>query len=242
MVHTMKLSIPLLLILLAAQLALAEPTGKAGQVTAADVRATIDLLGNESWYQRQKAQEKLHLLGKLDHQQVLDTTIEHYLEEDDPEVRFRLKEVIRDLVIAFHFQEQRGYLGILLRPVRFAERVDDQLVYPLRVHYIFPQTTADVDKLEIGDLLIKVDDFSFDSEFGYSQLMHYIQTRKPGDTVRFTVLENGQQTVKPVVLGEQPPSPNDLPPEERQSAFFHKWFRGQIDLVGRQLPHQETER
>lgn len=198
---------------------------------AAELPGLLQRLGSQEFAEREQAEARLLELGRANHQAVLDWGMQSYVANRDPEVRHRLREVIRELVIRFLFNEKQGYLGLVLRPQRLPETIGDRLIYPMRISVILPQSTAVLGDLAVGDLVVQVDDQPFDRRFTYSRLLHYIRVRKPGDKLTVVVMRDGQPKPVEVTLGQAPETPNDEPVESRRQAFFETWFRGQYQQL-----------
>ena len=187
-------------------------------------------LGDPSWDKREAAQSKLYLHGVQHVDQLMPNLLQAYLDYSDPEVRVRLKEVVRKLAIKHYFDERRAYLGLRAFPTRWPIQLGDQLVYPLRVRMVKNDNTADLGNLMIGDLIIKADDHFLTWAFGFRQFHSHIALKKPADTMDLTVLRDEDQITITVTLGEMPQSKEMAESVgERQAIWFENWFRSQID-------------
>jgi len=79
----------------------------------------------------------------------------------------------------------------------------------LRVGVVDPEGPA-VDQLQPGDVLVRFDDQLL---VNFDQFRSLVQMRRPGDTVKFSVLRNGSAMTVPVRLAVRPPGveANDRP-------------------------------
>ncbi len=71
----------------------------------------------------------------------------------------------------------------------------------LRVGVVDPEGPA-VDQLQPGDVLVRLDDQLL---VNFDQFRSLVQMRRPGDTVKFSVLRNGSAMTVPVRLAVRPP-------------------------------------
>jgi serine protease Do len=80
---------------------------------------------------------------------------------------------------------------------------------------VIPNEDADKAGLKARDIILKVDDKEFSKNpVPEMMVMHFARTmdsKKPGDTVKLTVLRDGKTMEIPVVLSELPKSSGDMP-------------------------------
>jgi C-terminal processing protease CtpA/Prc len=204
------------------------PVGRAAEPPAA-LRAVIAGLGAPEYAARETAVQALRELGAQAPEAVIEEAMTAYLATGDPEVKARLRTVLHDLVIAHRFIEKQGHLGVVLHPVRLPVTVGQRTAYPLRVRMILPQSAAAAGGLAEGDVIVQMDGQWLERRTRYADLEQALRQRRPGDKLTVGVLRGEQVVPLELALVEPPPSPLEIPLEERREAFFDRWFRTELE-------------
>ncbi len=190
--------------------------------------ALIEQLGDAEYATRSSAQQELVAAGNRDPQGVIAAAVLQYRKSGDPEVRQRLKEVLQRLVGEHIFQADEAHLGIIVRPTEHPVRIEDRLIRPLKVRLLLDSPPGDPGSLQVGDQLVQVDDIWLDPALSFADLHHYIRTRKPGQSISFTVLEGGKLISREAVVGKLPKAPDEVDTQALRQQFFRRWLRGKL--------------
>jgi hypothetical protein len=198
-------------------------------------------LSHTDFKTRMRSQERLLEWGRNNLDAGIKKFYETYRNSDDPEVRLRSREVLRELVIHKQSGEGEGYLGIRMQAEELM--LDGGNLRPVvRITAIMPGTPAAKFELRPNDLIVGIDEVEVGGEDPLTAFGAYVQSRKPRTDVTLHVLRNGQPQDVVVNLMRRPPNLDQraflwggqeiVPPaqEEVEEQEFKKWLNDQRQL------------
>ncbi len=192
-----------------------------------DLSALISSLGDEKFETREASQSKLIELGKKQYDLIIRKCLDAFSESKDPEIRARLKNILRTLVLERNFQ-RKGFIGISMSNSGEQIEIDgvkNEKYFPVNVVNVVPDFPADKNGFKVGDQLLKIDDKVCSPEFQCTNIVDYISAKKPGTKMRFLVLSEKKAVVREFEITERPEMPGEPKVEEQQDDFFNKWFK-----------------
>lgn len=139
-------------------------------------------LSHEDFKHRLSAQDSLLKWGMKDLSGSIEMLYGVYRGAEDPEVRFRSRQVLKRLVIVQQPFDGDGYLGIQMEPAQWKDP-RGQLQPVVRITVVRVGTAAEVAKLKVNDLVTGVDQIVFDDLTPTRMFADYIQSKKPGDVI-----------------------------------------------------------
>lgn len=207
--------------------------------SAAQLRQLAGGLASENFSIRERSQAALSKYASQHPETLKKALAKDYVDSLDPEVRYRLAEVIYEAVV--EDMEHSGFLGIIMQSadVQVAGRVKSSIA----VARVLPNSAAARAGLRVGDQIIQVDDLTFSPSAplvrqqvrvagqtspNLTKFKNYIGGRKKGTEVTLQVQRSGAGVVKiPVQLGRRTRDlmePQELKAEDQ---FFEKWLQEQ---------------
>ncbi|MFZ2654129.1 MAG: PDZ domain-containing protein [Victivallales bacterium] len=203
------------------------------------ISSCIASLGSEEFKTREESQAKLQEIGKTQYDLVLKKSIDAYAGNKDPEVRLRLKNVLRTIVTEKNFRK-KGFIGISMSNSLVVLKIGDATYNPIEIVNVMPDLPADKNGFMTGDKILKVDDNACSMNFNSNGVVEYISAKKPGTRVTF-LLQSGDNTVtKEVEITERPDLPNEPSAEQQKDDFFTKWFKGNVASPVKQQQQEGT--
>jgi C-terminal processing protease CtpA/Prc len=205
-----------------------------GAVLAADdIRAVIGKLGADKFAEREAAQQQLLKLADTAHTNVLAACVSLYRQAQDPEVKTRLREIMETVVDKYLFRAPRGYLGVRLNRVnvRGGQLVVQGMIVPPGGVWI-SQVTADSPGAKAGlqpnDFIIGVDEKKW--EGNVEKFIAAVQSKRPGEHLKLTVIRDNATNTADAVLGELPSElAEKIHTKERAAEFFERWLAERLD-------------
>lgn len=191
-------------------------------------------LGAEKFEQREESQSKLIELGSGQYDLVIWKCLESHIRIKDPEIRFRIKNILRSLVLKCKFR-QKGFIGVSMQAGRIPQKIGDEVFLPIEIVNVIPDFPADKNGFAAGDQILKVDGNICNEKFQSAELVDYISARKPGTGLIFLLQSDGVLITKEVVVAERPELPNEPTREERQDEFFQNWFSTNLKAAEKKL-------
>lgn len=178
-------------------------------------RALLGSLASEDFKERTKAQRELSQWA-MERPEVGQDWLYQELEATaEPEVRIRLREVLKEVVVAEHQKDGPGYVGISMGDVEVAVPGEDGQKPGVSVTRVQADTPASRAGLQAGDVVISVDRARWKSDVAASSsFQQAIMKRKPGDTVQLEILRGAELLKVPVTLAPRPmglPEASKLP-------------------------------
>jgi C-terminal processing protease CtpA/Prc len=199
-----------------------------------EISTLVPKLGAEKFEQREEAQSKLVTMGVELPEFAVRNYLNDYIKTKDPEVRFRLKNVIRILVLKNYFRP-KGFIGISMQPARIPQKIGDEVFLPVEIVTVIPDFPADKSGFNSGDQILKVDGKACNEKFQSTELVNYISAKNPGTKMTFLLQSDGKLITKELVIAERPALPNEPTIEEQQEEFFRKWFRENLKAAEKKL-------
>jgi len=214
------------LLVLAAWLAVAA-TAPARTPSTNAVQRVIDELGDDRYVRREAAQSELLKLGNQHHEIVLGQCVRAYAATRDPEIKFRLHEVMDALVEQHVYRQARGYMGFRFQPVMLAD-ANGQAAAAFLVSEVIADSPAQKAGLQSGDHLLKVGTLTASLEIGAEGLAHYIQSQKPGAKLPVTFRRGNAIRTIEVQLDRLPDTLREPDDAGRRARFFRDWLAGEL--------------
>ncbi len=204
------------------------------EALAQQISALINGLGAEKFEQREDSQSKLLALGEKQYDLVVLKCLEAHIKIEDPEIRFRLKNVLRILVLKRNFM-QKGFIGISMQPSREPQKIGDEVFLPIEIVNVIPDFPAEKSGFNTGDLILKVDGNICNGKFQTTEIVNYISAKKPGTGMTFLLQSEGRLVTKELVIAERPVLPNEPTIEEQQDEFFRNWLRVNLKAIEKNI-------
>ena len=210
-----------------------------GAETGADfsVDAAIARRGKPDFKQRVAAQSELRDWGKEHLKEGIASFYGAYRTNDDPEVRARCRDLLKELVIVSQSGEGKGYIGIMMMEDRILLAGEVRGV--VRVTAVLEGTPAEKAKMKVGDLVTGIDELDLKEDGATLRFGAYAQTKSPQMKVTLHLLRGGKKMDLEMELmrrppineqnflrwGEQlrPPSQKDVEEEE-----FKEWLKKRL--------------
>ncbi len=203
------------------------------------IGALISGLGAEKFETREESQAKLTEAGKDRYELVLQECKKVYFENKDPEVRLRLKNILRSVVTERNFQK-KAFIGISMSNSPSPLKLENNSYLPIDIVNVMSDLPAEKSGIRNGDRILKIDDKICDGRFGSNEAVEYISAKKPGSKVVF-LLRSGDETVtREVVTTERPALPNEPTVEQLKEDFFNKWFKENMKSPDKQQKAQQA--
>ena len=196
----------LLILLLMPVMRAAGNSAEVGSQTDATPRELTQLmedLGAKRFATREEAQRRLEGLVDKNAQLIFDQCSPVYKRSDDPEVKTRLRNVLWKVFEIQVLKMPRGFLGIHMS---LMDKVDQNGVAYTVIRVMgLVQNTAAVDAgLQPNDLILRVDDFDVGKTPSLETFVQYIQSKRPGEVVKMTIVRMEQKQELDVKLGTVP--------------------------------------
>lgn len=197
-------------------------------------RALVDSLGSEEFKERIQAQTDLARWA-LEKPAISQPWLFLELEATgDPEVRFRLREVLKGAVVAEHQKDGPGYVGIGM--------LDVEVMVPgkggpepragVSISRVQPDTPASRAGLLAGDVVISVGKLKWTNGPASPGFQTAIMKHKPGDKVELGILRGGELKKVEVTLSARPMG---LPEAAKVQEFQFQGVQGLQGIPGIRL-------
>ncbi len=167
--------------------------------------ALIGSLGSEDFKERTKAQQELSSWAMAEPGKSQEWLFRELEAVSEPEVRIRLREVLKEVVVAEHQKDGPGYVGIGMADVEVAVPGVDGPKAGVSITRIQENTPAGRAGLQVGDVVLAVDQTRWNGEVAASFLFQQeIMKRRPGDKVDLEILRAGALMKVQVTLAARP--------------------------------------
>ncbi len=201
--------------ILAAVLGLSAATGEevAAESTPAELVAA---LGHERFAVREAAAGELLRRGRESPRPIQELCLRHFRESDDPEVRLRCRDILRDLLL-----EPVGFIGIRHRtlPLRNDQGGVDRIV---EVTQVLPGLPAERGGLRHGDRVLAMEDEPLAGPDPAADLSRRIGAAGPGAAIRLEILRDGERSEVEIVTKLKPAEFQDIDPDRRLLEWLEK--------------------
>lgn len=167
-------------------------------------RALLGSLGSEDFKERTKAQQELSRWALEQPAGGQQWLFREFEAAGDPEVRLRLREVLKEVVVAEYQKNGPGYVGISMVDALVAVPGEERQRVGVSVTGVQPDTPASRAGLAVGDVVVSVDALQWSNEEATKGFQKAIMGRKPGETVELGVLRGGELKKIPVTLAARP--------------------------------------
>lgn len=188
----------------------------------------IEKLKSLSYHERATAQKALLKQAVGEEAISIDDLLAQFRVAADPEVKLRLRGVLKDVVLAKRHGLGAGFVGIRMRSRQIAPDDNGQR-FAIQVMEVHDGTPALAAGLQINDLIIQVDEMVMREPTANDQFVDFITSKKPGDEVTMHVVRAGLDVMIKVTLGRFPQKMLDRAGrynrfDDAESRFFDKWL------------------
>lgn len=207
----------------------------AQSVSAAKLPAALHAgLGSEDFKQREKAQADLLSWVKKNPNERVRELLRASSDSEDPEVRERCMEILRNLAADDYALEGDGYLGVQMDDRMIEVPGDKQQRWVVFVLAVVPDSAAAKAGLRAGDAMVSLEGESWPEAWA-RHFSERIRKRKPGTRVRLGVLREGVMQDMRVELGRRPlgldamftemdQEARDAMEKQAKDAHFQRWL------------------
>ncbi len=201
----------------------------------ASLQQTFLKLSSSSYCEREVGQTELLRWGRMSPDTAKLQLFERARFDNEPEVRARCMDVLRELVIDDYLKEGSGYIGVGLSREMMKVPQDLKLRSVIRVTQVQPNTPASRAGILPGDIIVGLNQqiwYELDADLKFQET---IKAMKPNTKVCLRILRNGVISGVSVALIRRPSLLNtpfflntaafDLEGSERaaKEAYFRKW-------------------
>jgi len=177
----------------------------------------VTQLASNKYKERIAAQRLLIAAGEKHTAPILELAASSWQASEDPEVRFRLHEVMEQVVRAHIYDHPPGYLGILM--IAGQSLHERKTIGVIRADEVRDDSPAEKAGLRSDDEIFELEGRRFDKDVRTSALMHFLQTKRPGEEIELGILRDFKPKTIKVKLGL---SPNFRRNVEKNN--FHQFF------------------
>jgi C-terminal processing protease CtpA/Prc len=183
----------------------------AGVSSALDLPAEpLAKLKSEEFRARESAQAELLAWARQQHDGAMDELFRRSRTEDDPEVRERCLDVLRDLVNDEYLKDGEGFIGIQMLDELANVPGDAKPRGVIRVILVVADSAAQKAGLRLNDLIAGVGDQIWRDVAASLAFREQIRQMKPNTKITLKVLRNGNLMDIEVTLGRRPLSADTL--------------------------------
>ena len=191
-----------------------------------EIRKAISGLGTDSFIKRYTAQAHLTKMIDAHPQELLPYLLRDIPSAEDPEIQFRMNEVVFSLYRSRIINKPRGFLGIRLAPTFMAPaQPGRELQQVIEVLDVIPDTAAAKADLQLRDRILLVDGLDVGPKNPKGGFIDYIYSRAPGTVVSLKIMRLNRVFDLDLPLGERPP---DLPLrtslQKSQDDLYRDWL------------------
>lgn len=192
-------------------------------------------LGSQQFHVRENAQSELLAWGRGGPEPAMAELLRQSKIADDPEVRKRCLDVLRDLVMDEYGKDGKGYIGIGLEDMVANLPGEPNPRNAIRVTNVLPKTPADQAGIRANDLIVGLNGKDWGGNDTFRQFQEKIQALKPNSNVELRILRDGALIDLKFKLGKLPEfadarffNGRDFDPvaAERaaKEAYFRRWL------------------
>lgn len=192
-------------------------------------------LKSEAFRQREDAQAELLAWARRQADGVTDELLRQSRVADDPEVRERCLDVLRELVNDEYLKDGEGFIGIQMLDELANVPGDPKPRGVIRVILVVADSAAQQAGLQVNDLIAGMGDLVWHEGGASLNFREKIRQLKPNTKITLKVLRNGNLMDLEVKLGRRPLRADTLFFDERQidleaaeraakEAYFRRWL------------------
>ena len=194
---------------------------------ASDIDELMTRLGADQYADRETAQAELIERGvQADAPDaVMVPATRLYATTPDPEVRHRLREILRVLFEKHYLDRPQGFLGIRFNFEISGQKKDASV----KVLSVTPGSAAEAIGLQPGDRILKVGELDLVKPESVGGLAPYIQSHDPGHELGLVAMRGEDRLELTATLGAMPLEQiQQLYPAEQRRKLFNTWLRQQV--------------
>lgn len=169
-----------------------------------DPRDTLRDLGSDSFQERSSAEERLGAWAEGNGKVAKDWLAASMEATEDPEVKQRLRKVLKDLVVGEAIATGPGYVGIQMAPAQVMVPGEDRLSGGVMIQAVVPGTPGERAGLKPGDVIVSLDGRKLAVEEAVDEFREGVASKRPGTKVKFGVLREGEVRIVEVALAPKP--------------------------------------
>lgn len=209
-------------------------------VSRQDVQRLINGLGDKQFNVRNTAQTRITRMSDADPHAVLDECVRIYASTADPEIRFRLHEIMADIVVNRILHKPQGYLGIRIQLAQTSGPKGEPS-YAIQAVNVLSASAAEQAGMKDGDMILKVDDLELNKNPSVQAFVWHVRSRKPADSAKLAVKRGNEFLDMEVKLGELPPDLRDSPADtdSARKEQFEEWLKERLDEEGRKAGRRD---
>jgi len=169
--------------------------------------AALGALGSEEYKERVQAQQDLTTWAQEEPRQAEERLLHEYDSAKDPEVRLRLLETLKEVVISEHQRtDGQGYVGIQMNETIVALPGGNEQRGGVLISVVQPDTPAMKAGLQKNDVVLALNDLKWPAGIGGARESFAAEIRrlKPGDKVTLEVLRGAEVKKIELILGARP--------------------------------------
>ena len=168
--------------------------------------AALGSLGSEEYKDRVQAQRDLIAWGQEKPEQAMERLLHEHDAAVDPEVRLRLREALKEVVISEHQRKDgQGYVGIQMDEQNVAMPGGNEQRGGVLVTWVHPDTPAMKAGLLVQDVIVTLNELKWPAGVGAREgFSNEIRRHKPGDKVKLEVLRGAELKQVELTLGARP--------------------------------------
>jgi hypothetical protein len=167
-------------------------------------------LGSQNFREREKAEFELLEWGRERPEAAMTELLRQSRVADDPEVRDRCLNVLRNLVTDEYLKDGDGYLGITMQNEIADIPGEPKPCRVIRVTQVVADSAAQKADLRMNDLIAGLNGKFWHDGLAITPFAEAIRLKKPGSNAKLRVLREGELIDLEVILGKRPPSLNNL--------------------------------
>lgn len=191
-------------------------------------------LSSERFAEREESEQKLldWVAGRGDEE--VKAVYALAVDSDDPEVRRRCGEILRELSDRDYLTEGKGYVGIIMAEERIALADEEKPRFGIRIQHVVDNSPASEAGVRRNDLVVALDGKKWHDEGAMEDFMAKVAEMKPLQEVVLTVVRADAEPIELTVrLGRRPVEElggfgTDLEALDKQAKekHFGKWLAG----------------
>ncbi len=165
---------------------------------------TFSNLESRQFQVRENAQSELLAWGRRTPEPAMAELLRQSEIADDPEVRTRCLDVLRDLVMDEYEKQGKGYIGISLEDMVANLPGEPNPRNVILVTSVLPKTPADQAGIRVNDLIVGLNGKIWGENDTFQQFQEKIQALKPNTQIELKILRDGALVDLKLKLGKLP--------------------------------------